>query len=67
MLSLTACVWDFQNNALWDTHKTDPIGVGNEGGVESSPCLTVPQHTFTQKSQLVVRVMDSAFGRGIRE
>ena len=20
MLSLTKCVWDFQNNALWDTH-----------------------------------------------
>ena len=20
MLSLTECVWDFQNNALWDTH-----------------------------------------------
>ena len=20
MLSLTQCVWDFQNNALWDTH-----------------------------------------------
>ena len=20
MLSLTACVWDFQNNGLWDTH-----------------------------------------------
>ena len=19
-LSLTECVWDFQNNALWDTH-----------------------------------------------
>ena len=22
MLSLTACVWDFQNNGLWDTHNT---------------------------------------------
>ena len=21
MLSLTECVWEFQNNALWDTHK----------------------------------------------
>ena len=21
MLSLTECVWDFQNNALWDTHQ----------------------------------------------
>ena len=21
MLSLTGCVWDFQNNALWDTHQ----------------------------------------------
>ena len=20
MLSLTGCVWDFQNTALWDTH-----------------------------------------------
>ena len=20
MLSLTGCIWDFQNNALWDTH-----------------------------------------------
>ena len=21
MLSLTECVWEFQNNALWDTHQ----------------------------------------------
>ena len=21
MLSLTECIWDFQNNALWDTHQ----------------------------------------------
>ena len=24
MLSLTECVWEFQNNALWDTHKYAP-------------------------------------------
>ena len=23
MLSLTECVWEFQNNALWDTHQHD--------------------------------------------
>ena len=24
-LSLTECVWEFRNNALWDTHKHCPI------------------------------------------
>ena len=26
MLSLTACVWEFRNNALWDTHQHSLLG-----------------------------------------
>ena len=31
MLSLTECVWNFQNNALWDTHLHALFTVYNSG------------------------------------
>ena len=27
MLSLTECVWEFQNNALWETHELTLLGL----------------------------------------
>ena len=35
MLSLTACVWEFRNNALWDTHLHALL-----------QCLLIPQSQF---------------------
>ena len=29
MISLTECIWEFQNNALWDTHQHDLFITGN--------------------------------------
>ena len=53
MLPLTKCVWDFQNNALWDTHE-NALLIGHVEmpshylSVPSISCVNVPNWVANQ-------------------